>query len=217
MEHTEKKILIIAPHADDEILGCGGYILSEINKGAKVHVWFGTIGGRDFRQKYDIRDTELKNVSQKIGFTYEIFARGYDAAMDQLLDREVITALDDVIKKFEPNEVFVNYPSRHQDHKKVYDCTMAAMRLKEGFMPSLFALYEYPFITGVEMPQGGYMYVDITDSIETKADIFELYASQVKESPSPLNRDGIKALARIRGIESGVKYAEMFYIQRMKI
>lgn len=217
MQEAHKKILIIAPHADDEVLGCGGYMLSEISKGAKVHVWFGTIGGRDYRQKYDVRDTELKEVAKAVGFTYGIFARGYDAEMDELNDREVITSLDEVIKEFEPDEVFVNYPSRHQDHKKVYECAMAAMRLKEGYMPPMFALYEYPFITGVEMPNGGYMYVDISDKIEEKSDIFELYASQVKESPSPLNRDGIKALARIRGMECGVKYAEMFYIQRMKI
>lgn len=212
-----KKILVISPHADDEILGCYGYMLSEIEKGSLVHVIFGAVGGVDSKQNLDRRLEEISDVSCAVGFTYSIMAYNKDAEMDKMSDREVISYIDKQIRDFEPDAVFVNYPSRHQDHKKTYECTMAAMRLKEGFMPSFFALYEYPFITGVEVPNGGCMYFDITDKIEAKCNTFSLYKSQVKESPSPLNEEGIKALARIRGIECGVKYAEMFYIQKMLV
>lgn len=212
-----KKILVISPHADDEILGCYGYISSEIKKGSKVHVVYGAVGGADSKQVLDPRLDELTKVAEAVGFTWSIIAYNKDAEMDMMSDREIISYLDNTIKKIEPDEVFVNYPSRHQDHKKMYECTMAAMRLKEGFMPSFFALYEYPFITGVEVPNGGCMYFDISDMIDGKVQTFSLYQSQVKTSPSPLNEDGIKALARIRGIECGVKYAEMFYIQKMVV
>lgn len=212
-----KKILIISPHADDEILGCYGYISSEIKKGSLVHVVYGTIGGVDSKQNFEERMNEVDNVSNTVGFTWSVIAHHKDAEMDSMLDRDIISYIDKQIRQFEPNEVFVNYPSRHQDHKKIYECAMASMRLKEGFMPSFFALYEYPFITGVEIPNGGCMYFDITDSIEDKCNVFSLYKSQVKKSPSPLNENGIKALASIRGIESGVKYAEMFYIQKMLV
>lgn len=212
-----KKILIISPHADDEILGCYGYMASEIKKGSLVHVVYGTIGGVDSKQKFDKRIEEVDNVASSIGFTWSVIAYNKDAEMDSMLDREIISYIDNQIRQFEPNEVFVNYPSRHQDHKKIYECTMASMRLKEGFMPPFFALYEYPFITGVEIPNGGCMYFDITDSIEDKCKAFSMYKSQVKSSPSPLNSEGIKSLASIRGIECGVRYAEMFYIQKMLV
>lgn len=212
-----KTILVISPHADDEILGCYGYIASEIAKGSRVHVIYGTVGCYCSNECTEPRFKELAEVANKVGFSWSIIAYNKDAVMDSMLDKEIISYIDNAIKELEPDEVFVNYPSRHQDHKKMYECTMAAMRLKEGFMPSFFALYEYPFITGIEVPNGGCMYFDISDVIEEKVKVFSIYKSQIKSSPSPLNEDGIKALARIRGIECGVKYAEMFYIQKMLV
>lgn len=209
-----KKILIVSPHADDEILGCGGYMISEIAKGSQVHVVYGTVGGIGGALEMERRKKEIERVSSVLGFSYSIMTYGKDAEMDTMRDKDIISYIDAKIKEIEPDEVFVNYASRHQDHKKMYECTLAAMRLKEGYMPPFFALYEYPFITGVEMPNGGYMYFDITDIIDEKVKAFEMYESQIKKSPSPLNEDGIRAIASLRGIESGLKYAELFYVQR---
>lgn len=209
-----KKILIVSPHADDEILGCGGYMISEIAKGSQVHVVYGTVGGIGGALEMERRKKEIEKVSSVLGFSYSIMTYGKDAEMDTMRDKDIISYIDAKIKEIEPDEVFVNYASRHQDHKKMYECTLAAMRLKEGYMPPFFALYEYPFITGVEMPNGGYMYFDITDIIDEKVKAFEMYESQIKKSPSPLNEDGIRAIASLRGIESGLKYAELFYVQR---
>ncbi|MBR6490373.1 MAG: hypothetical protein IKT03_07565, partial [Muribaculaceae bacterium] len=129
---------------------------------------------------------------------------------------EITAKLDKYIEQYRPDEIFVNYRSRHQDHIKMYDCAMASMRLKEGYMPKLIALYEYPFVSdGLDIVRGGKIYHDISDNIDKKVALFNIYASQVKEAPSPLNESGIKALASIRGLECGMKYAEMFYVQKM--
>lgn len=61
------------------------------------------------------------------------------------------------------------------------------------------------------------MYHDISDCIEGKVELFEKYATQIRQSPSPLNREGVLALARIRGVECGVDYAEKFYVQKMML
>ena len=95
---------------------------------------------------------------------------------------------------------------------------MAAIRLREGYMPKFVALYEYPFVSdGLDIVRGGKVYHDITNVIDSKVELFKLYKSQVKESPSPLNEVGIKTLASIRGLECGMKFAEMFYVQKMII
>ncbi len=210
-----KTILVIAPHADDEVLGCGGYMIKEIEKGAKVYVLFGTIGGSDVRQPIDERKSEVEKVAKACGFDYGVIAYNYDAMMDKIEDKKIIGVIDKAIADLKPDEVLVNYPSRHQDHKKMYECCMAAMRLKEGFMPPFFALYEYPFITNMEVPNGGLFYYNIEDVLDRKVSLFGLYKTQVKASPSPLNEEGIRSIARMRGMESGVKYAEMFYIQKL--
>ncbi len=210
-----KKILVIAPHGDDEVLGCGGYMLDQIKRGAEVHVLFATMGGVDVRQPLDKRLAEVECVARATGYKYDIIIKIMDAMLDTIPSRDLISAIDKKIAEFQPDEVFVNYPSNHQDHIKLYQCAKAAMRLKEGFMPSFFALYEYPFITYNDVLQGGLFYFDITEYIDKKVELFYLYKTQIKHSPSPLNEEGVKILARMRGLECGRKYAEMFYVQKM--
>lgn len=210
-----KKILIIAPHSDDEILGCGGYMLSQIKQGAQVHVVFGTVGGCDVRQPLERRLQEVDTVARETGYSYDILYHNKDAEMDTLPAREITTAIDGVLAKFKPDEVFVNYPSHHQDHVVMYQCTKAAMRLKEDVAPSLFALYEYPFVNSADKIPGGLFYYNINEFIDEKIRLFYHYKTQIKTLPSPLNEDGIRALARMRGLECGHTYAEMFYVQRI--
>ena len=67
-----KKILVIAPHGDDEVLGCGGYMLDQIKRGAEVHVLFATMGGVDVRQPLDKRLAEVECVARATGYKYDI-------------------------------------------------------------------------------------------------------------------------------------------------
>jgi len=209
-----KKILVIAPHADDEVLGCGGYLLHEKKKGSDIHVIFGTIGGVHKLQDKTIRLSEAESASKALGFDFSVVLYDKDAELDTTCCREIITFLDDYIDDYKPEEVFINCPSLHQDHKKILECAMASMRMREGYSPKLVALYEYPFILNQNVKiEGGRWYHDISDVIEKKCNIFaESYKTQIKSEPSPLNGLGIKTLAQVRGYESGHKYAELFYI-----
>ena len=215
---NDKKILVIAPHADDEILGCGGYLTHQAKHGASIRIVIGTIGGVDARQDFLTRLEEFKNVCMKVGAEGKFLFKDKDAELDKVSSREIIDQLDKEIDKYRPDEIFVNYRSRHQDHIKMYDCAMASIRLREGYMPKFVALYEYTFICdGLELPNGGNAYHDISDVIDDKVALFNIYATQIRQSPSPLNSRGIKALAAIRGIECGVDYAEKYYVQKMQI
>ena len=222
-----KKILVIAPHADDEVLGCGGYLLHEQMKGSEICIIYGAVGGKmygavgggkiaadqDFTRRYKEAESLNKALSTKNWF---VMHKGLDAYLDTVPDVEIITALDVLIGTIRPDELFVNYSSHHQDHRKMYQCAMASLRLREGYSPSLVALYEYPFIGGNhDVINGGRWYHDITDVIDRKIELFGLYGSQLKNPPSPLNETGIRSLAGMRGIESGCQYAEMFYVQKM--
>ncbi|MBQ9584872.1 MAG: PIG-L family deacetylase [Muribaculaceae bacterium] len=216
MEKHQKTIMVIAPHADDEVLGCGGYLLHQVKQGARVVVVLGTIGGVNERQNFEMRLAEATQVNKKLGSELFYLFKNKDAMLDTVPSLEITAKLDRYIEQYRPDEIFINYRSRHQDHIKMYDCAMASMRLKEGYMPKLIALYEYPFVSdGLDIVRGGKIYHDITDNIDEKVALFNLYASQVKDAPSPLNESGIKSLASIRGLECGMKYAEMFYVQKM--
>lgn len=211
-----KKILVLAPHADDEVLGCGGYLLHEAKRDCEIRIVIATIGGDDKRQNIEERLDEFNKVCSYIGAKGDVLFLNYDAKLDELNARELTSRIDNIIDEFKPDEVFLNYKSRHQDHIKMYDCAMASFRLREGWMPKLIALYEYPFVSdGLDIVLGGKMYHNISDNIEEKIVLFELYESQIRKSPSPLNADGIRKFSAFRGIEAGVEYAELFYIQKM--
>ena len=211
-----KRILVISPHADDEILGCGGYLASQRDMGAELHIVYATIGIKGNPDKEKCRVEEASRVCDRLHASHQILLNDADGELDMVPTRFFVTQYDAVFDSFRPDEVFINYPSWHQDHKKVYDSAMAALRFRQGFMPSFIALYEYPFILNQNINiSGGLWYHDISESLDEKIEIFSLYKSQIKKAPSPLNPEGIRQLAMVRGTECGLQYAELFYLQKM--
>lgn len=211
-----KKILVIAPHADDEVLGLGGYLLDESKKGSLIHVIYAAIGGVDHRQNKTTRELEVMDVVNSLNATYTVLFYGKDAELDMVPSRSIISAIDKEIDEHRPDEVFINCTSHHQDHKKLYECAMASMRQREGYVPKMVALYEYPCLEPGEIVDGGRWYHVIDDSIDEKCELMNKYRSQIRKEPSPINENGIRSLAAIRGRECGAKYAELFYVQKMK-
>lgn len=211
-----KRILILSPHADDEILGCGGYLISQRELGSEIHIVYATIGTPESAPKEEQRVEEAALVCASLNASHQILIPNSDGELDMVPTRFFVSCYDTIFDDFRPDEVFINYPSWHQDHKKVYESGMAALRYRQGFMPRFVALYEYPFILNQNLKiSGGLWYHDITDHLDEKLDIFGIYRSQQKNPPSPLNPDGIRQLAMVRGTECSVKYAELFYLQKM--
>ena len=211
-----KKILVIAPHADDEVLGLGGYLLHESCKGSTIRIVYAAIGGKDRMQDAEIRLSEVSGVCKRLRASYQYLFIGKDAELDTVPSRDIVSKIDNIIDDYRPDEVFINCTSHHQDHKKLYECAMASMRQREGYVPKMVALYEYPCLEPGERIDGGRWYHDITDIIDKKCDLMSMYKSQIRKAPSPINEDGICSLASIRGRECGSNYAELFYIQKMK-
>ena len=85
-----KKILVIAPHADDEVLGVGGYLIHEAAKGAEIYIAFGTIGGVNPKQRYEERIAEFASVKKLIPIKKDyVFFKGMDAQLDTLSSLEI--------------------------------------------------------------------------------------------------------------------------------
>lgn len=207
-----KKILIIAPHADDEILSFGGYMINQIAEGAEVIVRIGTIGGTHILQPFKERFAEFESVMNALGVTdYDFMYQDADAIMDSIPTKELASKIDNLIDTIHPDEVFCCYPSVHQDHKAIFDAFMVSMRLRDGFLPNFVAFGEYPFIlTATSVPFNGKFYHPLSrEVLDKKIKLFELYKSQLRKSPSPLGSRGVKILATTRGLECGQEYAEI--------
>jgi N-acetylglucosamine malate deacetylase 1 len=212
-------VLVIAPHADDEVLGCGGMILKHTSI---THVVVLAVGGVQHRHlaeeaTLDERTWELQQASSVLNVTHQVLFPNYDMSLDRLPLREIVSKIDKVLDEDDYNEVYLPYASINHDHDITYRATLSALRMgARPHVPRLVAAYEYAMIAWQPTPiEGGRFYVDITDTLNDKLRALACYKSQLRCAPHPCSEEAVRTLAAMRGMEVGIHAAEMFYLLRM--
>lgn len=216
------RILVVSPHADDEVLGCGGMLLRRIAEGHSADVVVGSVStvraGGEVKASADTRRQELAEAARRLGVGEpRILFEDYENRLDTLPILDIVSALDAVLSEGRYDQVFIPYPSHHQDHRILYEASFSALREKgDGHGPTLVAAYEYPYVgwTPVEF-HGGPYYVDVSEQMDGKIHALEAYASQLRPPPHPTSVDAVRRLASMRGLECGRVYAELFYVLKM--
>lgn len=218
-----ERVLVIAPHSDDDILGCGGMLKKVKDAGGETHVVIATIGDVHFYHKGEVvtgavREEEFYNALSILGVdSGRILYRHSEQRLNMLPIVDIITELDDIIREIKPTAVFIPYPSFHQDHKTVFEASFAALRPTPATdFVKFVAMYEYPFVVWDAANQGGSKFhIDITNEIEYKVNAMKQHVSQIREANHLISPQTIKTWAANRGIEVGVPYAEAFKLLRM--
>lgn len=216
-----KKVLVIAPHADDETLGCGGTILRYVEDGYEVHWLLVTSVAEQYGyslNKVNERRQEIIVASEMYGLSsvYELGLR--PAALDTVSKGELISGISKFINQIQPEEVYTVYRNdAHSDHEAVYDAVMAATKtFRYPFIKRVLA-YETISETdfGMKPEDRGFrpnVFIGIGDQLERKLEILEIYESEIGEFPFPRSRMAVEALARLRGAQSNQMAAEAFML-----
>lgn len=197
------KTVIISPHCDDEVLGCGG-ILN--NRKGNTFVYY--LGVDVFHVvKREIRVNEVESVARLLGFDFEIGSNVVNFYQREVL----INQITDLINEIKPEEIFIPNPAYNQDHKEVYDACIIALRPHDlnHFIPNVY-VYEvdqYLLWGKNEFEPNYFEKIDIDKKIEA----YKLHKSQVRNFRPP---ELIKSYAYIRGLSSKLDYAEGFRILR---
>ena len=197
-------VLVLAPHPDDELLGCGGSLHPESRFGKRVV--FATSG--DERDK-----AACKAACAEYGATFSILFPGFDGVLEQVPTAKLTERIEWEIDKSRPDVLLFSEDSHHPDHHKLFKCVLGALRQREGgHQPNVVAAYSYP-LNEVFFPAsgGGPIYKRLPEKVaEWKARILaDVYGYKMRERPSPLNREGVLAWYRAMGVESGCfEYAE---------
>lgn len=221
----KNRTLVIAPHPDDETLGAAGTLLRRKAEGAKIGWVIVTQMPLDSEwdsNKANKRNEEICRITQMFGFD-KVVNLGFPAAqLDHIPINDVVAALGDVIKSFEPDEVLVpHYSDVHTDHGVVFNAVAACTKWFR--YPSVCRVLAYEVLSetdfGIKSGQNfrPSVYVNIEEYLEDKLIAMEVYESEIGEYPFPRSREAIRALATLRGSASGFKAAEAFELLRERI
>ena len=225
MFSKNSKVLIIAPHSDDETVGCGGTIAKLVKLGAKVHVMLvvatdinGTLGETrliEFEHACKSLGTNDMSVFLTENMSKQQYGFSADAHLDQVPIKDLIHAIEYVVDAFRPDTVFVTKGGYHQDHQVVENAVFAALRPSRSFCPSNLLLYEQPTLIWGREAMKPTLYVDISNEIDAKIRALRCHKSQMDKQELLMNEYQIKRWAEVRGIESRCKHAEAFEIVRL--
>lgn len=200
-----RTVLVVAPHADDEVLGCAGVMMRHAALGDAVFVLI--IADRIIDHKSDeqyVKRTRriAEEVGRRVGTRQVFFSGLADERLDAPLI-DVITAIEAVVEKVRPDTAYVpDVNDSDQDHR----ATALACRVALRAVDWVYA-YEVPGPSRHFAPN---YYVDLNGQLETKIELMAAYEGEMREFPSARSPEGIRTLAMLRGTECGCKSAEGF-------
>jgi LmbE family N-acetylglucosaminyl deacetylase len=223
-----KKILIIAAHPDDEILGCGGTAAKLAQEGHQI---FTLILGEgktsryeadktDFSQEIEELNREIRQANKIIGVK-EVFVRSFpDNSFDSVPLLEIVKEIEAIIEQVKPDIVFTHHVGDlNIDHQIAHRAVLTSARpMKDKCIKEIYA-FEVPSSTewnafSRETAFIPNVFVDITETIDVKAKAMAEYKSELREYPHPRSIQHIKDLAKVNGTKVGLDYSENFVLIR---
>ncbi len=222
-----KRVLIIAAHPDDEILGCGGLICKYQALGVLFKILF--IGEGSSCRFEEPKSNEAKiGIKQRnssairslksLGIVDVEFNNLPCGRLDQVPIISINKIIENVINTFLPDTVITHSPyDVNNDHKIVFNATIMATRPAAQNVVNKVMSYEV-----LSSSEWAYVqsftpnyFEELTEKdVESKWQALSYYETEIKNYPFPRSRDGVRALAMIRGMQSGVKFAEAFHLIR---
>lgn len=213
-------IIAISPHPDDETLGCGGTLLKHKNKNDKIY-WI--IATKPSNENYSNefikkREDEIDLVSDKYQINQVFQLEFSPASLDNIPIKNLIGDIANIFKQVKPNIVYLPFRNDiHTDHKIVFDSVLSCTKsFRYPYIKKVMAYetvseteFAAPLSSNIFQPN---CFSDISNFMEEKIEIINIYSSEMEEHPFPRSEKNIKALATFRGATSGVEYAEAFMI-----
>ena len=222
---TKPRMLVVAPHPDDEVLGAGGTISRFAAGGGEVSIL--TVAAHmpplftEAVHQQTVR--EAKKAHALLGVKESIFLDKPAVLLGSIPVHELNGMILDVVKRVAPDVLLVPYYDRHVDHRQIFDACMVASRpVGFGTKIGLVAAYETLSETHWNAPHLEPNFtpswvVDITGFVDRKIEAMQCYESQIHPYPAPRSAEALRALALFRGSQAGFGYGEGYHVLRMSV
>lgn len=218
------KVLVLAPHADDEVLGCGATISKHIEQGDEVKIVIATNASKGAPQLFTDSDIDFvrKEALQAhniLGIKETIFMEFPAPSLNAFPEYKISLELSEVFDKFSPTHLYLPHPGDiHQDHKAIYRAGLVAARPQgEHKINNIYCyetLSETEWTPYQEMPFVPNHFVDVSDVFINKIESMRCFTSQLREFPHSRSLEALEALAKFRGSTICVSRAEAFCVER---
>lgn len=211
------RVLVVAPHPDDETLGCGGTILRHGDLGDQL-AWLtmtsidGSVGYT--MEQIQARRDEVQKVADAYGFAL-VEHLGYPTTtLDAVPLAEIIERVAKVVREFEPEIVYLPHAGDiHSDHRVTYDACAPVTKWFRHRSVTRVLTYETLSETGQGIGRPLFaptVFVDVTPYLGRKVEILRVYESEIGDYPFPRSEEAVRALAAVRGTAAGFEAAEAF-------
>lgn len=224
-----RRVLVVAAHPDDEVLGCGGTIRRHVDLGDTVSVVFLTdgVGGRESSQEVR-EDTTLaagrmaaaRKALDVLGAEVHTAFRFPDNAADGVPRLDIVRAVESVVDDIDPGIIYTHHPGDlNVDHRRAFDAVLTACRPQPA--SRVIAIYSFEVASSTawygNSVDNGFRpsrFVDISAQLEKKLDALRCYQDEMREFPHARSIDAVRAQAVFRGSTVGVAAAEAFAVER---
>ncbi len=220
-------ILLIFSHPDDEVLACGGTVARLSEEGFEVYTLIlgEGITSRDKKRDTKLRKQELEDLkrnaieaNKKIGVRDVVFYDFPDNRFDTVPLLDIVKSVEKVIRELKPEIIFTHYEKDlNIDHQITYKAVLTATRPQPG--NPVKKIYSCEVLSSTEWNyplsfQPDTYFILSTEHIRKKVEALSCYKSELRTYPHPRSVEGVEYLARLRGLQIGVEYAEGFKLVR---
>lgn len=221
------KILVVAAHPDDEVLGCAGTIAKHVFNKDVVDVIFLTngISSRNYKEKnlqrkIDNRKLSAKKAANILGVNKLFFLDFLDNQLDKHSLLEIIKPLEKLIFKISPNKIYTHhFNDLNIDHQITNKAVVTICRPQKKIAVKEILFFEIPSSTEWQISKNSNTFnpnwfEDISLYLPKKVLALEAYKDELVKWPHPRSSKGIRALAIWRGASVGYNAAEAFVLGR---
>lgn len=216
----ETRVLVLAAHPDDEVLGCGGTVALHARAGQHVtsvvvcegeSLRYGPEGvGQPEQMQLAAAELGVRD-ARSLGFA--------DQRLDTVTLTELIAPLERVVREVRPTVVYCQYGGDvNRDHELLFKALLVATRPTETFISAVYAFdtassteWAYP---RTFMPD---TWVDISSTLEHKIAAMSCYESELRDYPHPRSLMALRHRARAWGNQVCLEAAEVFMTVRRTV
>lgn len=224
-----KRVLVIAAHPDDEILGCGASVAkhSQLGDIVKVVILAEGLTSRDKQRDRTVHEAELSELAEKaqianklLGVSSLTLYEYPDNRMDSLDRLDIVKVIEKHIEEFRPSIIYTHHCGDvNIDHQVVHYAVVTACRPVPEQSVKTLLFFETPSSTEWQPPGSGIPFApnwfnDVSDTLDLKLKALEIYQSEMRPWPHARSICSIEHLSRWRGASIGVNAAEAFIVGR---